>query len=269
MQVFNTVRLMTNWIKETLIAKALSALEDFVNPESTHSFGPSEILGRIREALMRFWEEMALEMMANKRGDDNAFYLVLSRLSYEWSKGVIESVFSMYNERLFMKAGDGAVGLSDLEINRSAVEVSTTFRNLSQKLLSRYAQVQVGCFTYKIREHVQYPLLGDQVVIQSAVWKAIANDMEEINNQVKSSFKDETKSTKAVAGKLGAQDPYRARQPAKKHGTNAHTLKLDNILDTLDSLFDERLVYLPQMIELKLPTVMAVISKCVLKVSIF
>jgi hypothetical protein len=57
---------MTNWIKETLIAKALPALEDFVNPETSSSFAPSEILLRIKAALVAFWTDLAQEMIVTK-----------------------------------------------------------------------------------------------------------------------------------------------------------------------------------------------------------
>lgn len=46
-----------------MIAKALPALEDFVNPETSSSFGPSEILLRIKAALIGFWTELAQEMV--------------------------------------------------------------------------------------------------------------------------------------------------------------------------------------------------------------
>ena len=54
---------MTNWIKDTLIAKALPVLEDFINPDAVSSFGPSEILLRIKAALVGFWADLAQEMV--------------------------------------------------------------------------------------------------------------------------------------------------------------------------------------------------------------
>jgi hypothetical protein len=61
--MFNLCRQMTNWLKESLISNALISLEDFVNTESAQSFGTSELLIRIKDAMLQFWHEMANRMM--------------------------------------------------------------------------------------------------------------------------------------------------------------------------------------------------------------
>jgi hypothetical protein len=183
----------------------------------------------------------------------------------------------MYNERLFVKASKGLyiAGLSESEISESSQEITTSYQVLSQKLLGRYAQIQVSIFTFKIREYVAHPLLVDQVTVVSPIWRNIQSKMEEIHLNVRNSFKEETKlQSKATVGAQrvtantgGVESTKTPFRTARKIGHSGST-NFDNIMDTLDKLFDERLVYLPQQIELKAPTLMASISKSVLKVRI-
>jgi hypothetical protein len=281
-QIFNIIRQMSNWIKETLIAKALPALEDFVNPETSSSFGSGEILGRIKEALVRFWNELATEMSSNKRGDSDPMYLVLARITSEWSKGVVESIFSMYNERLFVKASNGIYipGLSESDINRSAADTATKYANLSKKLVSKFVMFHLSRITFDIRGYAQRPTELDQVSMVSRLWRNADSTMKEIHLQAKANFKEEAK-----AGPKGAVPPpvsqpshgrqgtnastggkaQQSSQPLKKN-TNTQSMQFDTIMDTLDKLFDEKLTFFPQSMELKAPLVMSVLCKCILKV---
>ncbi|KAJ3368159.1 hypothetical protein HDU91_000791 [Kappamyces sp. JEL0680] len=273
-QMFNIVRQMTNWIKETLIAKALPALEDFVRPDTSNSLGPSEILARIKEALIRFWTDLATEMMGSRRAEVFSSLLVLSRLCSEWSKGVIESIFSMYNERLFVKAAGGLYipGLSELEINKCAVDITAQYQALSQRLLSRYAQLQIAAFTLKIRDYAAHPLLVDQVTMVSPLWRQCQTSLDEIQHQVRNSLKEESKlqgkstivGAKTVTG--ATTEPAKSRSGLRKGAVHG-SMQFDTLMDTLDKLFDERLTYLPQKIELKAPVVMSIITKSILKVT--
>ena len=130
MPVFNLLRHLTSWIKEALIAKALPVLEviifdqEFVHSEK--SFQNGELLLRMKQAFVKFWEDIQVEMTAIRRP-----YLILARLSQDWSKGVIESIFSMYHQRMFVSTIYIA-GLSDTEITKSGLDISSAFSDLSQ-----------------------------------------------------------------------------------------------------------------------------------------
>lgn len=184
----------------------------------------------------------------------------------------------MYNERLFIPASNGVYipGLSDVEINKSATEISSLYQKLSQRLLSRFAQVQTANFTIKIREYVNNPLMVDQVTVVSSLWRSMQTNMDDIQQQLKNSFKEETKlnSKATIQSKATSKQPVdlgrsKTTVQTKRRtsiGSNSKPQGYDNILDTLDTLFDERLTYLPQMIDLKINLVLAVIMKCILKV---
>lgn len=128
--MFNLLRQLTSWIKEALIAKALPVLEviifyqEFVHSEKTLQNG--ELLLRMKKAFVKFWSDIQVEMTAIRRP-----YLILARLSQDWSKGVIESVFSMYHQRMFASTIYIA-GLSDAEITQLGVDISSAFADLSQ-----------------------------------------------------------------------------------------------------------------------------------------
>jgi hypothetical protein len=184
----------------------------------------------------------------------------------------------MYNERLFMPAANGIyiTGLSDTDISKSAAEISTLYQKLSQRLLSRFAQFQTASFTIKIREYVKNPLMVDQVTIVSPIWRTIQTSMDDIHQQLKNSFKEESKlnSKATIQSKATSKQPQAdlgrsktALQPRRKSSSGVAKHGYDTILDTLDTLFDERLTYLPQMIDLKVNVVLNVIMKCIMKVS--
>ncbi|KAI8921646.1 hypothetical protein BC831DRAFT_476199 [Entophlyctis helioformis] len=107
MDVFTIVRQLTSWIKETLIAHALPILENFVRPESTQQMGNVQgVVERIRDTLLAFWTDIGNDMMSATYNETPGskpmpqHILILSRLALEWSKGSVESVFSMYAERI-------------------------------------------------------------------------------------------------------------------------------------------------------------------------
>jgi hypothetical protein len=268
--MFNITRLMTNWIKEALIANALPALEDFMNSNSTHSFGSTELLIRIKDALVQFWNDLANQMMKRQ---PNQPFLVFSRLSHEWSKGVIEAVFSMYQQRLFMpQSGIYIPQLSESVMTQLITQTCTYFASLSKKLASRFVQDKLLLYTYKVKEYAFNPLLIDQVTMVSSLWRQIHQDVEAIQQQVRSAFKaDDVK--KALAGKhtvvhskRPSATPDLGRSKTASH--RSQTLfdpKLDPLISTLDKLFDERITYLPQELELKPVPIVASLVKCILK----
>jgi hypothetical protein len=130
----------------------------------------------------------------------------------------------MYNERLFVKASKGLyiAGLSESEISESSQEITTSYQVLSQKLLGRYAQIQVSIFTFKIREYVAHPLLVDQVTVVSPIWRNIQSKMEEIHLNVRNSFKE----VKRQSGLKGSQPILEELKVQKPH------LELHAKLDT-------------------------------------
>ena len=196
-------------------------------------------------------------------------YLILSRLSFEWSKGVIESIFSMYNERLFFKIGEKVFtpGLSEADITKCSADTTLMYQKLAQKLLSKYAQAQVLFFVFKIREYASKPLLLEEVMMVSQLWRDIRNELDTINQNIKKSFRDEQKTL--GKGALHTQQPVSTGNKGPRKLAQKDGLQYDNLMDTLDKLFDERLDYLPQQIDLKPSLVIGTIIKSILKVFLF
>jgi hypothetical protein len=268
--MFNMTRLMTNWIKEALIAKALPILEDFINSESTHDFGLMELLVRIKEALVQFWGDLANQMMKRQ---PNQPFLVFSRLSFEWSKGVVEAVFSMYQQRLFISKSGGiySPALSEQEIAKVTADTCAFFNTLSKKLASRFVQDKMLLYTYKIKEYSLSPLLIDQVTMVSTIWRQILQDLDTIQTVVKSAYKNEEK--KPLGGKLTVTHSKRPSVTPElgRSKTSSHKVsqtlfdKVDPLMSTLDKLFDERMAYLPQQLELKTAPIVGSLVKCILK----
>lgn len=265
--VFNAVRQLTNWIKETLITKALPALEDFVKPENSNSFGSDEIICRIKNALVAFWADLAKEMVHNKRKDANPYYLLLSRLSQEWSKGVIESIFSMYSERLFLKGlkKSATIGPAESEIIRISAASSLVYQMLAKRLLSRFVQSQVEGVMPQIRLYAKGPVHGEQPIMVSPIWKDIYSRFEEMTLQIRSTYKEEV--VKSRTGTPTKEVSRAKTVAAPRNNQKGESKDFDNILVTLDKLFDERLIFMTPSIELKLTAAMNVVTKCILKVT--
>lgn len=60
-------------------------------------------------------------------------FLVFARLCQEWSKGVIEAIMSMYQQRLFnIKGGIYIPELNDTDMTRVTTELCTFFATLSK-----------------------------------------------------------------------------------------------------------------------------------------
>ncbi|KAJ3323984.1 Vacuolar protein sorting-associated protein 51 [Boothiomyces sp. JEL0866] len=272
--IINIIRQMTNWIKETLIAKAIPAFESFLNPETTSSFGIKDILLRIYDALISFWDNLAIEMMGNNRKDTNPFYLVLSRLSSEWAKGVIESIFSMYSQRLFNQTNGIVIeSLSEQELNVIAAQYSQSYQKLAQNLLGKYCHIKVSDFTVRIKSYMNKPCVTDQVIRVSPIFVQIVQELEQISTDVKANLKNEQidlkkkslKPTFTIAhSRQGTAQSDLARS---KTGVvkKSPTAQFDNLLTTLDTLFDERLIFLPKQLDLKLTAILSTITKCILK----
>jgi hypothetical protein len=268
--MFNITRLMSNWIKEALIANALPALEEFMNSNSTHSFGSTELLIRIKDALVQFWSDLGKQMMNRQ---PNQPFLAFSRLSQEWSKGVIEAVFSMYQQRLFMpQTGIYIPQLSESVMNKLISQTCMHFASLSKKLASKFVQDKLLLYTYKVKEYSSQPLLIDQVTMVSTLWRQIHQDIQAIQQQVKAAFKsDEPK--KPLAGKQTVAHSKRPSvtpdlgrsKTASHRSQNLFDPKLDPLISTLDKLFDEKITYLPQELELKSVPIVASLVKCILK----
>eukprot|EP00842_Homolaphlyctis_polyrhiza_P005224 jgi/Hompol1/5702/HPOL_004640-RA len=193
LDIFTVVRQLTGWIKETLIAHALPILENFVNPESTQHMGGGieidSIVVRIRDTLLSFWTEIGNDMLT-ATGDLSmvapGHILILSRLALLWSSGSIESVFSMYAERILAAgslysptAGTGrqpspkrskspsaaaAPTLSpETDLMAKARDIAQNYNVLSQSLLKRFVEHSVGRVTHRIAAHVESLVATDTV----------------------------------------------------------------------------------------------------------
>lgn len=231
-------RQITSWMKETLISKALPALEDFLDPNNSSSLEPIEILNRIQAALLRFWEELGQEMINSKKNDSNPYLLILARLSQELSNGGIEAIFSMYNERLFIKA----TGDKSLEIMENSKDLTVMYQNLAHQLSSRSVQIEVSEFIHKIREYLQS--ISNQE--EGKLWKEMKQSLQEFKTNVLSSFQQEGKEKRLYPN---------------EDGNNT----LESMIDTLDLLFNERIEYLPMSIPLKTDLMLGAIVKSILK----
>ena len=179
----------------------------------------------------------------------------------------------MYNERLFLKVSKKIyiAGLSEVEINKCSTDTTVMYQALAQQLLSRYAQAQVKNFVGRIRDYVAKPLLVDNVAMVSVVWRGIRSDLDTIHQNIKISFKEEQKPLTGKGGTSAAQmqslqNKIGAGGSLPRKLAQKDTMQFDNIMDTLDKLFDERIIYLPQRIELKVPLVIGSITKSILKV---
>lgn len=176
----------------------------------------------------------------------------------------------MYNERLFLKIANQIYipGLTEKEINACSQDTTLLYRNLSEKLMSRYAQVQVAGNVFKIREYALQPLLVDKVTMVTVLWRNIQSLLDTSFHIVKKVFQNEVKTAKTggPAQSLPSQRPHQGGVQVNRKMGPSDVLQFDNVMDTLDKLFDERLVYLPQKIDLKVVSVMAAITKSLLKV---
>lgn len=90
--------------------------------------GTRDLLLRIKEALSSFWVELAAKILSRTKTDSKLDALFLGRLAKEWSRGVIESVNSMYYERLFITT-DGVIipEITDIEIQNISNETSAVY----------------------------------------------------------------------------------------------------------------------------------------------
>jgi hypothetical protein len=90
--------------------------------------GTRDLLLRIKEALSSFWPELTAEILLRTKTDSKIDVLFLGRLAKEWSRGVIESVNSMYYERLFITT-DGVIipEITDVEIQKLSNETSALY----------------------------------------------------------------------------------------------------------------------------------------------
>ncbi|KAJ3274532.1 Vacuolar protein sorting-associated protein 51 [Terramyces sp. JEL0728] len=273
-QIINIIRQMTNWIKETLIAKAIPAFESFLNPDTTNSFGIKDIMHRIYDALISFWDNLAIEMMGNIRKDVNPSYLVLSRLCSEWAKGVIESIFSMYSQRLFNQTNGIVIeSLTEHDLNLKAAQYSQSYQQLAQKLLGKYCHIKVIDCTVSITHYMKKPSLTNKVLMVTPLFVQIVKDLEQISADVKATLKTETVDQKKKSLKPtftvahSRQGTAQSDLSRSKTGVvkKSATSQFDNLLTTLDTMFDERLTFLPKQLELKLTAILSTITKCILK----
>lgn len=104
--VFTEVRRITSWIKETLLFRVLGVLESFVSSHSgevNQQQKGSVLAGKIRTGLVNFFNLICNRsyFVVRESGYMATHTLILSRFCIEMSKGVLESVLSMYNDRLF------------------------------------------------------------------------------------------------------------------------------------------------------------------------
>ncbi|EGF80463.1 hypothetical protein BATDEDRAFT_88626 [Batrachochytrium dendrobatidis JAM81] len=245
--VFTTVRYITSWIKETLIAHALPILENFIFPEPSQQVGSKVdvIAKQIRDTLLVFWTDLGNDMLRETSADlrfsaehdatvvplstlqtsktvtEPMRILILSRLALEWSKGSIESVFSMYAERILMagsphdvandRSGASSPSKSSVRSQKSDVssptitldqdlmskahEIASTYRRTSQSLLLRYVQIHVCGITNRIKKYMDDLLRGAvDVPIRSVskIWLELSIELQNIQRDVKSSIDEES-----------------------------------------------------------------------------
>jgi hypothetical protein len=116
-------------------------------------------------------------------------------------------------------------------------------------------------------EYSQKPALVDQVTMVSNIWRKIHRDLETINEEVKNAFKAED-------SKKSLQSKHTPIQPKNEAGKSkllpqqklSHSqLPIDNLISTIDKLFDERLTFIPQQLELKPPILMGSLTKTIIK----
>ncbi|KAJ3261585.1 hypothetical protein HK103_005423 [Boothiomyces macroporosus] len=195
-------------------------------------------------------------------------------LSSEWAKGVIESIFSMYSQRLFNQTnGIEIESLSEHEINRVAALYSQKYQKLAQNLLGKYCHIKVLEFTISIKGYMIKPCITEQVIRVSPLFVQIVQELEQISNDVKANLKTEPVDTKKKSLKPtftiahSRQGTSQNELARSKTGVvkKSPTSQFDNLLTTLDTLFDERLVFLPKQLELKRTAILSTICKCILK----
>lgn len=154
-----------------------------------------DIVQKIRTGLLDFWKTLASELitMTNFRSEriySKVQILVLSRLSFEWSKSVIEAVFSMYAERIFAKKGQT---ITEKSVQIIVGDLNALFAKTASSLLGRFIRVIVSSLAPEIEKHIGQ--MGDMYVIQpvigaSAIWPRFVSEMQLIDQLVGKAFDD-------------------------------------------------------------------------------
>ncbi|KAL2917658.1 hypothetical protein HK105_202945 [Polyrhizophydium stewartii] len=218
LDVFTVVRQLTGWIKETLIAHALPILENFIQPEATQQIGSNvdAMVSRIRDTMLAFWTDL---------GNDMLHILILARLAVLWSKGSVESVFSMYSERILSTSTRGSmdsyyapshgssasastVGQRDraratptiapeTDLMAKAQDTAAAYRVTAQRLLTRYAELCVAGITCRIHEYaagleqISDGGAAQQVQQVSQVWIDLAALFESVQADLRRSIDED------------------------------------------------------------------------------
>ncbi|KAH6563083.1 hypothetical protein BASA62_008742 [Batrachochytrium salamandrivorans] len=271
LDVFTTVRQLTSWIKETLIVHALPILESFIRPESSQQIGSNVdvIVKRIRDTLLTFWTDLGSSMIQEtftipRYGNSSIspsadssttpvvssnviplHILILSRLALEWSKGSVESVFSMYSERILHAAlcDDNTVKQSTsqnspytLHVSRGgdtsiptisgehdfiskAHEIADSYKITSQQLLIRYVKLHMYGITARIKKYIDGLVREvnseSPVRTVSQLWIDLFNEFKNIHGDVKKSIDEESN------GELRR----RSMETAKRTRTNVPSMR--------------------------------------------
>ncbi|KAJ1328728.1 hypothetical protein BSLG_009963 [Batrachochytrium salamandrivorans] len=271
LDVFTTVRQLTSWIKETLIVHALPILESFIRPESSQQIGSNVdvIVKRIRDTLLTFWTDLGSSMIQetftiprygnlsiSPSADSSTtpvvssnviplHILILSRLALEWSKGSVESVFSMYSERILHAAlcDDNTVKQSTsqnspytLHVSRGgdtsiptisgehdfiskAHEIADSYKITSQQLLIRYVKLHMYGITARIKKYIDGLVREvnseSPVRTVSQLWIDLFNEFKNIHGDVKKSIDEESN------GELRR----RSMETAKRTRTNVPSMR--------------------------------------------
>ncbi|KAI8904686.1 Vps51/Vps67-domain-containing protein [Gorgonomyces haynaldii] len=249
LDIVTQVRQLTSWIKETLIVNALTVLETFVHEKSSYFGNIDTVARKIKDSLLQFWTLLSQEIK-HQKGKRMAMthILVLSRICFEWSQGVIEAVFSMYTQRVFQLAKD----FESIEqtLPNIVQDLNNEFKNTAQLLLGRFANLAS-------QELQLEPFKQDIFAIQpitgvSKQWTDNYTILLNIEKLLSRAFEDERKD---VGRKQSTRTTKRQVMTPSK----------DRFMADLDKIFQDRIEYLPTAIELSKRAVLNVISRLVVK----
>ena len=271
MDILTQVRALTGWIKETLIANVLTVLEAFVNPETASKYDANvdDMVARIKDSVVTFWEDIALEMqtqLAATRVDFSLPHVVLlSKVCAEWSQGVVEAVISMYVERVFIASNQFLADKMEKRIHDTIQSLNNTYKKTSQKLLNRFIQKYMVQIHYEFQK--QTVTRGEVIAIQpvagvSSFWLVVYQNLEKHESLLSKAFDDDSIKRAGETVKKGRATAL------VKPTLNAKSPSKDKFMVDLDKLFAERLDYLTSHVESSKKAVLNTLCKLIIKVTL-
>ena len=172
-------------------------------------------------------------------------YKVLCKFASDLSTGPIEAIISIYYEKLFIPN----IPVSEsqklqLDTEKAVKETNIYFVQISQKLLGCLAFQTTKKLSDKLELYAQKPLEGDKVVAASSIICSVVSDLEAVANELFQVIKQ--------------PDQKLRKEPKQKINRRAN-------LTSYDDIFDTKMKFIPESIEVSPKAVMEVLAKSVLK----